>query len=320
VRTVLITGAGGFTGARLVEYLRRAGYEVVAGVRNRARKLAYERQNVRALVCDVTDPIAVARVVASVRPDAVAHLAGISQPAQAAAEPLEAYQAIVTSCANVLDAVRRAVPRAKVVLASAAEVYGVAGEDGRALAETTEPQPVTTFGSLKLAAEKIAHTFFRDYHLNVTVARPFHYTGPGQTERFFFGAVARRLACWDYSANGHELALPDLDCRRDVLHIDDVVAAYERLLLDGRPNETYNICSGTACTCRELVEEMIAAANLDLRLTDLPAGDQQPRIRALCGDNSKLRSDLRWEPMRSARDAVRELLAFCKSSVQPVAV
>ena len=177
MQTVFVTGAEGFAGSHVFELLRRSGYDAVAGVRNRARKLAYERQGCKALVCDVSDAINVARVVASVRPDAVVHLAGLAHPADAAADPLLGYQSIVTAWANILDAVRRTVPRAHVVLASACDVYGDAGRDGQPLSETTSAKPISTFGSLKRTAESIAHTFFRDYHLNITIARPFHYTG-----------------------------------------------------------------------------------------------------------------------------------------------
>jgi len=219
VKTLFVTGAEGFTGKHLVEYLGRRGYDVIGGVRNRARKLAFERQYGKALVCDVSDAINVARAVASVKPDGIIHLAGTSQPHAANAEPLAAYQSIVTGWANVVDAVRRVVPRARVLLASACEVYGNAGADGRPLNEDTPLAPTNTFGSLKATAESIARTFFLNYHTNITVVRPFHYTGTGQSEYFFFGAVAKRLAEWNSSTHGDDLQLPDLDFKRDLLHV-----------------------------------------------------------------------------------------------------
>ncbi|MCK4343414.1 MAG: GDP-mannose 4,6-dehydratase [Phycisphaerae bacterium] len=319
MQTVFITGAGGFVGSRLLGYLREQGCDVVAGVRNRARKLAYERQSNKALVCEVTDPINVARAIAGVRPDAIIHLAGPSRPVDASADPLAAYQGIVSSWANLLDAVRRVVPRAKVVLASACDVYGNAGSSGELLSETTLPQPVTTFGSMKTTAEDVAHTYYRDYHLNITIARPFHYTGPGQSERFFFGAVAQQLANWDPAANDRELRLPDLSCRRDLLHVDDVVSAYARLLQDGRPNEIYNICSGEAFTCREIIETMIGDLGHEIQLSELPGDEEHDQIPFLRGDNSKIRAELSWSPTRSARDAVRALLASYQTSTTAAA-
>jgi GDP-4-dehydro-6-deoxy-D-mannose reductase len=318
VHTVFVTGAGGFTGARLVEHLRQRGYDVVAGVRNRARKLAYERANGRALVCDVADAINVARAIASVRPDGVIHLAGMST-ADATARPLEGYQTIVASCANLLDAVRRAVPRAKVVLASACDVYGNGGRSGQPLSETAPLEPVSTFGSLKVAAESVAHTFHRDYHVDVTIVRPFHYTGPGQSERCFFGAVALKLATWDAAIHGQELALPDLAFQRDVLHIGDVVTAYERVLLEGRPDETYNLCSGNAFPVRELVEIMAQATTAGIRLVDAPAAADPAGIPIFRGDNTKICRDLHWTPAHNARDAVRELVASFRTPAPALA-
>ena len=216
MKTAFVTGAEGFAGRRLFDHLRHTGQNVVAGVRNRARKLAVERAGGQALVCDVSDPIGVARAIASVKPDVIYHLAGTSRPSDATDAPLTAYQSIVSGGANVLDAARRAVPRAKVVLASACDVYGAACRDGAPVSEDTPLQPVNTFGSFKAAAESIAETFYTSYHLDITIARPFHAIGPSLPERFFFGSVARRLLAWDAQREGNRFELPDLDCKRDL--------------------------------------------------------------------------------------------------------
>jgi GDP-4-dehydro-6-deoxy-D-mannose reductase len=310
VHTVFVTGAEGFAGACVIRLLAQDGREVVAGVRNRARKLAHERQGFKAIVCDVADAINVARAVASVQPSGVLHLAGIARADVTAADPLLGYQSIVTAWANVLDAVRRTVPRAHVVMASASDVYGATGGNGRPISEAAPCQPTTTFGSLKRDAESIAHTFFRDYHLNVSIARPFGYFGARQPERFFLGAVARRLAEWNNAEN--RLFLPDLSCRRDLLHVEDVASAYQRLLAEGRPDEAYNICSGQAVSLREVVGELMAEFGLELELVEEATATGTPNNTAPCGDNSKLRSELGWEPVRTIQQAVHELAGSCR--------
>ncbi len=307
--SIFITGAEGFAGRQLVRLLRQNRYDVVAGVRNRARKLAFEKQQIPALVCDVTDPINVARAIASVRPTGVVHLAGVVGTHPSAANPLYAYQSIVSSCAHVLDGVRRAVPRARVLLVSSADVYGTSATDGSPLSEDAPLQPISTFGSLKRAAENIAHTYYRDYHIDVSIARPFSYTGPKQPEHFFLGAVAQRLANWNPSVDGRELLLPDLDCQRDWLHVNDVVAAYDILLQNGKPNETYNVCSGATHSCRDMVAKMVSQFGLDIQLADFEDGSDGDTLPTLRGDSSKLRHDFNWQPQHSVEDAVRELVA-----------
>ncbi|MBN2446138.1 MAG: GDP-mannose 4,6-dehydratase [Phycisphaerae bacterium] len=316
MRTILVTGADGFAGATLLEHLRQQGYTVIAGVRNRARKLALEQRFVRAMVCDVSDAINVARVIASMKPDGVIHLAGTARPVDAANEPLTAYQSIVSAAANVLDAVRRTIPRSRVLLISACDVYGRACDGTAPVTESTPTQPVSTFGSLKVTAESIAHTFHRNYHLDVTIARSFTHTGPRQSDRFFFGAVARQLANWNPRENGDRMELPDLDYRRDVLHVADVAEAYEALLLNGRPNEAYNVCSGTAPTCRELVETMIRATGLTISLEQTPPPDDNDEsIPVLWGDNTKVCTDTGWQATRNATDAVTDVLHYHQSRV-----
>jgi GDP-4-dehydro-6-deoxy-D-mannose reductase len=314
---VFITGADGFTGSHLLNHLVGRGFEVVAGVRNRARKLAYERQGRKALVCDVTDAINVARVIASVRPDGLVHLAGLPGAAVVTGEPLESYRSVVASWANILDAVRRAVPRAKVVLAGSGEIYGTAGVGNGPVSETANPQPVDTLASWKLAAEAIARTFFRDFHLNVTIARPFHYLGAGQSPRSFWVDLVQRLASFDGKTQGGGLHLPDLACRRDVLHVQDVLTAYERLLQDGRPNEAYNICSGTVLTCREIAALMAQELGLTIDLEQQHDADGTSPLPVLWGSHAKLKTELGWQPTHSVQDAVRELVQSFRKAPQP---
>lgn len=311
MHTVFVSGAEGFAGTHLIEHLRQGGVEVVAGVRNRGRKLALERRYGKAIVCDVSDAINVARAIASVKPDGVVHLAGGSRPWDANSEPLEAYQSIVTGWANILDGVRRAVPRARLLMVSACDVYGNAGADGRPIAETTPPAPVNTFGSLKATAESIAQTFHRNYHLDVTIARPFHYTGPGQPQEFFFASVARRITQSNGSPGRSSLQLPDLSCTRDLLHVRDVVAAYAALLENGKPDEIYNVCSGQGRTCGDYVRAMIEAAGGSMTVSELPTDGDEAGIKSLVGDNSKICNELGWKPVHSAEAALSELIREC---------
>jgi len=136
--------------------------------------------------------------------------------------------------------------------------------------------------------------------------RPFHYTGAGQSEDFFFGAVAKRLAEWQPTADGSQLQLPDLNLKRDLLHVSDVVEAYAYLLEEGRPNEVYNICSGRTRTVREIVELIIRTTGRDVSVSDLPA-ENDGQVPWLCGDNGKISREFGWQPRHTVEQAVAEL-------------
>lgn len=319
MKTLLITGAEGFVGQHLVEHLAAQGYEIVGGVRNRARKLAFEKKWGRALVCEISDAINVARVVASAKPDGVIHLAGPSAAYLANGDPLTAYQSIVSGWANLMDGVRRSAPRARLLLISAADVYGDAvSQDGspRPIGEATELKPTGTFGALKATAESLAHTYFQNYHLNLTIARPFTYLGTNAPEATFFGSLAHRLSDWNPATQGSALALPDLDCVRDVLHVRDVVTAYELLLQEGRPNHVYNVCSGQPRSVRDICQALTRTRGLNLTLSAAPSTDEH-QIRWQVGDNTALRG-LNWTPQASFEDAIRDLAASCEPAAARV--
>lgn len=313
MQKILVTGAEGFTGAHLVRKLKTSGFQVVAGVWNRARKLAYEKNSTKALVCDVTDAISVARVVASVKPDAVIHLAGPSQSAAANDEPLLAYQSIVSGWANVLDAVRRGVPRARCLMVSASDVYGSNLANGSAVSESTNPEPDTTFGSMKWAAEQIAATFHRDYHLDVMIARPFQFVGSGQPDDSFWRQAC--AACIGGSnASEMECAWPSASDKFDVMSVSDVVAAYQCILENGKPNETYNVCSGSMTSFGDVWSNW-AAASGGSTVAPQSSNSDQPACSGvnLCGSNSKLTA-LGWKASSSLDEAWESLAAEVKEA------
>lgn len=307
MQTLLITGAEGFVGQALCGYMREQGFEVVAGVRNRARKLAYERlgkkapagsRPYKALVCDVADPINVARVIDTVRPWGIVHLAGPTFVQTTIDEPLESYQSIVTAWANVLDGARRIVPEARVLMVSSCEVYGQS-RGVEAVSETDSCEPTTTYGRLKSAAEGIARTYFRDYGVKAMVARPFYYAGPEQPEASFFGRMVAGMR------DSGESKAPRLDGGAvvDLLHVKDVVSAYGLLLREGDPGEVYNVCRGHGRSWGEL----LSAAGLELHRFCADGPGEGQCWHSYVGDSGKLR-ELGWEPSCSDEEALRALL------------
>lgn len=299
MKTVFVTGAEGFTGRHLSEFLKQRGCEVVGGVRNRARKLAFEKQFGKAIVCEVSDGINVARAIASVKPDVVVHLAGVAQELMVADDPLAAYQSSVTAWANILDAVRRSCSRAKVVLGGSWEVYGDATSSGQPCSETTACKPSGALGSFKANAEAVASTFFRNFHLNICIARPFTYTGAGQSEFSFFGGLAQRIA--GSSTPGSSIKVPNWSAKWDVLHVSDVVEAYWKLIEDGKPNEIYNICSGKTQSVEQCCQTLARACGKSVSFEN--GGGSSGTI---CGSNDKLRS-LGWQPTRTVESALTDL-------------
>src|ERR687885_54292 len=105
---VLITGATGFAGGHLVQ-LCRAERADVTGVGSRD--------------ADLTDADAADRIVRDARPERVFHLAALASVQDSWREPRATIDANLSSTFNVLDAVRRRAPDARVLFAGTGEIY-----------------------------------------------------------------------------------------------------------------------------------------------------------------------------------------------------
>ncbi|EGH00317.1 UDP-glucose 4-epimerase [gamma proteobacterium IMCC2047] len=163
---ILVTGLKGFTGHHLQSELEAHGHTVIG------------------LQCDLTDPQAVAAEVATVQPEAVAHLAGVAFVGHGDANAF--YEVNLIGTRNLLVALAEHVPNVRsILLASSANVYGNRSEG--VLSEDSTPDPVNDYAVSKLAMENMANLWVEK--LPLFIVRPFNYTGIGQDEKFLIPKI-----------------------------------------------------------------------------------------------------------------------------------
>jgi len=186
---VLVTGATGFTGGHLAQYLAGRGDDVRALVRPRSRARfdasALPTHGVRACEGDLTDAASLGRAMEGV--EVVYHIAATYREA---GQPDSAYRAInVEGTRHVLE-VAKAFNVERVVHCSTGGVHGHI--DNPPANEDAPFNPGDVYQETKLAAEKLAREFGASSGLDVVVARPIGIYGPGD-KRFLtmFRGLAR---------------------------------------------------------------------------------------------------------------------------------
>lgn len=278
-RVVLVTGAGGFTGRHLVPALQAAGYRVVG--------LGREGSPADTDVdCDLRDPRAVREAVAGVRPTHVVHLAALAFVAHA--DERAFYDVNLFGCLHLLDALHALpqVPR-KVLIASSANVYGTPGVES--IDETVCPAPVNHYACSKLAMEHMVRTWFG--RLPTVLARPFNYTGVGQSESFLIPKIVKH-----FTQRAERIQLGNLDVSRDFSDVRDVVSAYVALLESEVHSETFNVCSGRAVALREVLQMMTGLTGHAPRVEVDPALVRRNEIAVLRGSCQKLSRAVGFAP------------------------
>lgn len=257
---ILLTGAEGFTGQVFAKRAVAAGHLVIA------------------LQSDLTHREALHQEVRALAPDAVVHLAAISFVGHANEAAFYAVNVVGTT--HLLDAlVQLPAGPARVLLASSANVYGNTAQSP--ISENQPPAPINHYGMSKLAMEFMARTYKE--RLNLVVARPFNYTGPGQDAHFLIPKLAAHFA-----ARAPSIELGNLDVEREFNDVQMVCDAYLLLLAHGEPGETYNICSGRPYALRRIIETFARMTSHNMRIEINPAFVRGNEVHRLCGDPQKL--------------------------------
>ena len=290
----LVTGAGGFVGVHLVRHLEQQGDDVIQ----------LER---RVDGIDIADADALTDAVVAAKPEAVYHLAGAADVGGSWAAPRETFLANALGTLNVLEASRQAGAE-RVLAVTSADVYGRVTVDELPLGEDRPLRPVSPYAASKVAADALAQQAWLGHRLPVVRVRAFNHLGPGQSDRFLAPSIAARIARNERDG-GDDVPIGNMNPRRDVTDVRDVVRAYRLLVEAGEPGAVYNVCRGSAVSVQEIAEALLAKASRPMRLVSDPGLQRPVDIPVLVGDNTSLRDATGWEPTIALDQTLSDVLA-----------
>jgi nucleoside-diphosphate-sugar epimerase len=288
-KRALITGLGGFTGDYLARELRAAGYRVFGTALPGGAPV----QDV--FTVDLLDRAAVAGVIEQVQPDVVAHLAGIAFVAHADAEQF--YRVNVAGTRNLLEALAASLHKPScVLLASSANIYGIT--QGGMIGEEVTPMPANDYAVSKLAMEYMARLWMDK--LPIVIARPFNYTGVGQSEDFLLPKIVAH-----FRRGARQIELGNLAIARDFSDVRMVARCYRRLLATAPGGTVVNVCSGRSDSLERVLGMMadIAGYRIDVQVN--PAFVRANDVLTLSGDNARLAAAIGPVAPRPLADTLR---------------
>ena len=330
--TILITGGAGFVGSNAAAHFLAQGRRVIVldnlGRRGADKNLAWLRGLGGDLVFAPVDIRDAATVAAAFRehPDieVVLHLAAQTAVTTSVEDPREDFESNALGTFNVLEAARR-LPRLKALLyASTNKVYGgmadvavVERDDRYAYRDCpdgiAEDRPLdfhSPYGCSKGAGDQYVVDYARIYGLPTVVFRQCTIYGPRQ-----LGVEDQGFIAWFCIAAmlGEPLTIyGDGKQVRDVLHVSDLLALYERAIerIDRIKGQVYNVGGGPANTLSllELVARIEARLGhrLELRFAEWRPGDQ----RVFVANIAKVARDLDWQPKVGIEEGIESLLTW----------
>ncbi len=300
---LLVTGAAGFIGARVVAAACAAGAEVTALVRP-STSLSRLDPSVRRACAEVLSFEEVRAAVAGASPDIVVHAAGRADWRQdpSLTLPMMALHAMGT--AHVLEAARQVGCKRMVLVGSSGEY----GDAPNPLHEQGAHRPLDPYSTSKLAATELGLTYHRSFGLPTTVVRPFVVYGPGEPPSRLLPTLLASAARRRSEPEGGEqeaVAFTAGTQLRDFVYVDEVAEGILRAALcPAAPGQVINLGTGVGVRVRDGVELAIEISGRRVRpeFGKLPMRPGEPK--ELVASTERAMALLGWAPSMGLREGL----------------
>jgi GDPmannose 4,6-dehydratase len=305
-KVALITGITGQDGAYLAELLLEKGYAVHGVVRRSStdtfERIAHLRPRLNLHQADLIDQLSLVNLLNEVRPEEVYNLAAQSFVPTSFLQPLLTGEVTAMGVTRMLEAVRVVDPKIRFYQASSSEMFGKVQESPQR--ESTPFWPRSPYGVSKVYGHWITVNYRESYGIHAVSGILFNHESPLRGKEFVTRKVSDAVARIKLGVQ-EKLKLGNLDARRDWGFAGDYVRAMWLMLQQEQPND-YVVATGEMHSVRDLVEAAFAHVGLDWRQSvETDPGLLRPaEVNHLCGDASRARNELGWEPKVGFRELV----------------
>ena len=340
-KKIVITGGAGFIGVNSAQSFALKGWQVIIAdnLSRRGTELNLQwlldggdnnefEHAIRFEKSDIRDADAMKKLMQNYQPEVVLHLAAQVAVTTSVVNPREDFDINALGTFNVLEAVRKQSTDSFFINASTNKVYGkmedlgVVERNGRyeyehlmtGIPETRNLDFHSPYGCSKGVADQYAIDYARVYGLRTVTLRQSCIYGPRQ-----FGIEDQGWVAWFTIAALLEKLITiygDGKQIRDVLHVDDLVAAYEATIenQDKATGQAINIGGGPDNTLSllELIAQLEQQLEINIPLTwdDWRPGDQPVFV---C-DLQKSNNLLKWQPQNSVHSGVSKLISWVEKN------
>ncbi|MFH0782545.1 MAG: NAD(P)-dependent oxidoreductase [Pseudomonadota bacterium] len=245
-KRVLVTGAGGFIGARACRWAAERGANVLGLVRceTRSWRLKEIPPGFYVTECDITGFEKLRDCVIGFKPEVIIHTAiSYGHPHDANAR-LEQANITINGMVNLLESAAL-VPSVSIVHVGSSLAYGHYSQQ---IKETFPYRPVCMRGALKASQTLICRQMAREIGISLKIINPFSVYGPEEDSAHFIPTAI------SHALKNEGICLTDRECRHDFVYIDDVIeACFLAATHHGEPGEEFNIGTGVQVTNEEVI-------------------------------------------------------------------
>lgn len=299
----LITGIGGFVGPYLKTCLEKEGHEIFGFERNR-------RENSKNIYYgDILNSEDIQKAITQTTPDFIVHLAGFSSAKKSFNEPELCRRINVEGTKNLIESCLKLKKKTRVLIISSAEIYG---KPQKSLITEEHPlNPESPYGKSRLDQEKLVQTYMD--RMEMVISRSFNHTGPGQQPLFVVSNFAMQVVEVEKGLRPPTIFVGNLESVRDFTDVRDIVNAYRKALEQGKPSETYNICSGKGYKMQEILDRLVELSGVKVKIVNDKDRMRSSDIPVLIGSYRKFEKITGWKPNIPFEKTLSDMLDWWRS-------
>lgn len=309
---VLITGGLGFIGSNLCKYMIKkhpdfsiTNVDKIGMGANPSNLSELEKSEkytfIKGNICDSNLMNKVVK-----KADMLINVAAETHVDRSIAHPKDFLKNNTFGTFTILEAIRKNNRKIRLTQVSTDEVYGEILEGH--FTENATLTPSNPYSASKAAAEMFVLAYCKTFSINASITRCTNNFGPYQfPEKLIPKTTIRALMNLQIPIYGTGKNI------RDWLYVQDHCDAIDRVLINGKPGEIYNIGSGNEMSNIEIVKKILNTLAKDQSLMsfveDRPGHDARYSL-----DASKIRTSLGWKPKHDFKQAIEKTVTWYKNN------
>ncbi len=279
-KKILVTGAGGFIGSALAEYLQRKGKEVLA---------------LSSGELDVTKQAAV-QALSAKEISHVVHLAGKTFVPKSWEEPETFFLTNTFGTLQMLEFCRmHEIPMTYI----SAYIYGP--PEKNPIQENDRINPNNPYAKSKYMAEELCEFYAGTFGVKVSIIRPFNVYGAGQKKDFLIPQIIEHAMKRDC------IEVLDLAPMRDYIYLEDLLGAIALTIENVQQYDVFNIGSGVSYSVEEvigMVQEILGTH----KQVECKNQVRRNELNNVVADIAHAKEVLGWEPAYHLRQGLKEMI------------
>ena len=335
---IIITGANGFIGSHLTDLCISKEYEVYAldlpgsPFKNLKQytdsKLNFSKEeklnafgkliqipttNKRLIIleCDLKNRILLEEIIKKLKPKYIFHFGAQPYVLPSWEDPINTIETNIIGTINIFEPIKKYNLKTRVIVACTSAEYGTTTSIiNRPLKEIDPLMAIHPYGISKIATELLSRQYYLNFGIESVNIRFFNQTGPRKVGDACSDFVSK-VAQIELGLTKASIEVGNLSPYRDFTGIKDSLQGIWLVATNGKPGETYNICSSRKIQIRKILNIALSFSSKKIDVKENTSHKLRKTDEdVIVGDNSKIKSELGFKITQSIEEILKEMYDY----------